>query len=166
VVGGAPSEEADVEAMIGLNRAAFYAAREGWQPLFDLLVPVREQILRDPLGQFRTIMDSAPESDRAIMQDPDWQRVLHEDLTEALRPGAEGWADEALVFVEDWDFDVADVRCSVTWWHGEHDANAPISAVRRLLSRMDGVDLRVWDDSGHLEPFRRHDEILAELLSR
>jgi hypothetical protein len=31
---------------------------------------------------------------------------------------------------------------------------------------MDGVDLRVWDDSGHLEPFRRHDEILAELLSR
>ena len=166
VVGGAPNEEEDVAGMIGLNRDAWYAAHESWQALFDLIAPVRDQIMRDPLGQFRAIMDAAPESDRAIMQDPDWQRVLQEDVTEALRPGAEGWTDESILFAHDWDFDPADVRCGVTWWHGENDANAPIAAVRRLLSRMDGIDLRVWDDSGHLEPFRRHDEILAELLSR
>ena len=38
----------------------------------------------------------------------------------------------------------------MTWWHGEHDANAPIAAVRRLLQRMNGVDLRVWEEAGHL----------------
>jgi pimeloyl-ACP methyl ester carboxylesterase len=166
VVGGAPMEDADVEGLIGLNQKAWYAAQDGWQELYDLIAPIRDEIVRDPLGQFRAIMDSAPESDRAVMQDPDWQRVLREDATEALRPGAEGWADEALTFCREWDFDPADVRCTVTWWHGEHDANAPISAVRRLLANMDGVDLRVWSDSGHLEPFRRHDEILTELLSR
>jgi hypothetical protein len=31
---------------------------------------------------------------------------------------------------------------------------------------MDDVDLRVWSDAGHLEPFHRHDEILEELLTR
>ena len=166
VVGGAPSEEEDLEGMIGLNREGWYAAQKGWQALNDLLVPVRQQVLRDPLAQFRAIMDTAPESDQEVMRDPDWQRVFLEDVTEALRPGAEGWTDESLLFARDWDFEPADVRCSLVWWHGAHDANAPISAVRRLLARMDGVDLRLWGEGGHLEPYRRHDEILAELLSR
>jgi pimeloyl-ACP methyl ester carboxylesterase len=166
VVGGAPLEEPEVQGLIGLNRDGWYAAHEGWDAMFGLLAPVQEQVLADPLAQFRAIMDAAPESDKAVMEDPDWQRVLVEDVTEALGPGAEGWADEAMALILDWDFDPTEVRSSVVWWHGEHDANAPISAVRRLLSRMDGVDLRAWGDSGHLEPFRRHDEILGELLSR
>lgn len=166
VVGGAPMEEADVDGLIGLNREAWRAAQEGWQQLYDLIAPIRDAIVRDPLAQFREIMDTAPESDQAVMRDPDWQRVFREDVTEALRQGAEGWADEGLLFTREWDFDPSEVRCSVTWWHGEGDANAPISAVRRLLERMPTVDLRVWSDGGHLEPFRRHDEILAELLTR
>ena len=65
-----------------------------------------------------------------------------------------------------WDFDPSLVSCSLTWWHGADDANAPITAVRRLVATMDGVDLRLWGEAGHLEPYRRHDEILAELLAR
>ena len=70
-------------------------------------------------------MDAAPASDKAVMEDPHWQRVFVEDITEAFRPGAEGWADEAMALNMEWDFDVADLRCSVTWWHGEHDAERP-----------------------------------------
>src|SRR5207247_8906003 len=61
-----------------------------------------------------------------------------------------------------WDFDPSLVSCSLTWWHGAHDANAPITAVRRLVALMDGVDLRLWNEAGHLEPYRRHDEIIGE----
>jgi pimeloyl-ACP methyl ester carboxylesterase len=110
-------------------------------------------------------MDAAPPTDRAVMDDPDWQRVLIEDQREALRQGAEGWADEAMVFGS-WDFDPSPVSCSPTWWHGEHDANAPIAAVRRLMATMGDVDLQLWNEAGHLEAYPRHDEILAELLSR
>ena len=166
VVGAAPLEEEDLEGLIEINRDAWYAARQGWEAMHRLLVPRRNEILADPLAGFRSHMEVAPASDKAVMEDPDWQRVFVEDVTEALRTGAEGWADEAMALTLPWDFDPSDVRCSVTWWHGEHDANAPISAVRRLLAEMDGVDLRVWSDAGHLEPYRRHDEILEELLAR
>ena len=165
VVGAAPLEEDDLHGMIELNRQAWYAAREGWRAMYELLAPKREEVLASPLEGFRAAMEAAPASDKAVMEDPDWQRVLVEDVTEAFRPGAEGWADEAMALTLEWDFDVADVRSNVTWWHGENDANAPLAAVRRLLARMNGVDLRTWD-GGHLEPYRRHDEILAELLAR
>jgi pimeloyl-ACP methyl ester carboxylesterase len=166
VVGGTQLEEEDVAGLIQINRDGWYAAHEGWQAMYDLLAPMREEVLQDPLAGFKALMESAPPSDKAVMEDPDWQRVLVQSVTEAFRPGAEGWADEGMALTLDWDFDVADVRCSVTWWHGENDANAPIAPVRRLVDRMHGVDLRVWTDAGHLEPFHRYEEILGELLSR
>jgi len=166
LVGAAPLEEEDLGRLIELNRQGWYAAHESWGSVFELLAPNREKILADPLAGFRAIMDAAPEKDKAVMADPAWQRVFLEDVTEALRPGAEGWADEAMALILPWDFDPADVGCSLTWWHGAHDANAPIAATRRLLSRMGPVELRVWEDAGHLEAYHRHDEILSELLAR
>jgi pimeloyl-ACP methyl ester carboxylesterase len=167
VVGGVPLEEEDLSGLIQLNRDGWYAAREGgWDAVYAILAPLREEILADPLAGFRATMAAAPASDKAVMDDPDWQRVLIEDAMEALRPGAEGWADEGLLFYLPWDFDPQKIGCSVTWWHGEHDANSPISAVRRLLEGLADVELRVWPDAGHLEAYRKHDEIVGELLSR
>jgi pimeloyl-ACP methyl ester carboxylesterase len=166
VVGAAPLEEDDLGGMIELNRDGWYAARAGWDAMYELLAPMREEALADPLASFRAAMAAAPESDKAVMDDPAWQRVLVEGVTEALRPGAEGWADEGMALTLEWDIDPADVQCSVTWWHGEHDANAPLAAVRRVLERMQDVDLRVWTEAGHLKPYLEHDEILAELLAR
>lgn len=166
VVGGTPLEEEDLEGLIQINRDAWHAAHQSWQALHDLLAPLCEEVLKDPLAGFKGLMEAAPPSDKAVMEDPDWQRVLVESVTEAFRPGAEGWVDEGMALTLDWDFDVADVRCSVTWWHGDDDANAPIAPVHRLLERMRGVDLRVWTGAGHLEPFHRYEEILGELLSR
>jgi len=119
----------------------------------------------DPLAAFRAVMEDAPASDQEVINDPAWQRVLIEDIREALRPGAEGWTDESMALLGTPDFDPADVQCSVVWWHGEHDANAPLSAVQRVVEKIPNIDLRVWD-AGHLESYRRHDEIMSELLAR
>jgi pimeloyl-ACP methyl ester carboxylesterase len=166
VVGATQLEEEDVAGLIRINRDAWYAAHESWEALRNLLAPMREEVLTDPLAGFKALMDAAPPSDKAVMEDPDWQRVLVESVTEAFRPGVEGWVDEGMALTLDWDFDPGDVRSSVTWWHGDHDANAPLAPVHRLLERMQGVDLRVWTDVGHLEPYHRYEEILEELLSR
>jgi pimeloyl-ACP methyl ester carboxylesterase len=166
VVGAAPLEEEDLGGLFELNRDGWYAAHESWDAVYELLSPKREEVLADPLSGFRSAMEAAPASDKAVMDDPAWQRVLVESVTEALRPGAEGWADEGMALILPWDFDPSDVQCSVTWWHGEHDANSPIASVQRLLERMPSVDLRVWTNAGHLESYHRYEEILAELLAR
>jgi pimeloyl-ACP methyl ester carboxylesterase len=166
VVGSTPLEEEDTAGLIGLNRDGWYAARDGgWDALFKLLAPVRDELVADPLAAFRAVMEDAPASDQEVMNDPDYQRVLIEDIREALRPGAEGWTDESMALHGPPDFDPADVRCSVVWWHGEHDANVPLSAVHRVFDKIPSGDLRVWS-AGHLESFHRHDEIMSELLAR
>ncbi len=139
VVGGTPlEEEEDTRDLIQLNRDAWHAAHQSWEALYALLAPLREKILADPLAGFRHAMEGAPASDQAVLDDPDWQRVFAQDVTEAFRPGAEGWTDEGMALTLAWDFEPSDVACSVTWWHGANDANAPLGPVRRLLETMRG----------------------------
>ena len=98
--------------MIELNRDGWYAARESWDALYALIAPIREHVLADPLAGFRAVMEAAPESDKAVMNDPEWQRVMIESVTEALRPGAEGWADEGMALTLPWDFDPSRVNAA------------------------------------------------------
>jgi hypothetical protein len=70
------------------------------------------------------------------MGDPDWQRVFIEDQEEALRPGAEGWADEAMAVLRLWDFDPSLVSCSLTWGTAHMTPTRP--------SPLYGVSLPRW----------------------
>jgi pimeloyl-ACP methyl ester carboxylesterase len=165
VVGLAPLTDEDVAAMIPLNAEAARRARKGWESVFEVLAAQREAILADPLAAFRAIMATAPPSDRETMADPAWQEVLLLGVTEALRQGAEGWADESLRLTGEWDLRPEDVPTHVVWWHGRSDVNAPLRAVERFTAWMPSVELRLWN-GGHLEAFRHEEEILADLLAR
>jgi pimeloyl-ACP methyl ester carboxylesterase len=168
VVGAAPNVDEEAGQMIGLNAEAYWLARHGDRDgLTALLEPVREALLEDPLASFRETMATAPSADQAIMSDPTWQRSLIRGVRESLRPGVEGWVDESmLLFSDRADVDLSDVLTSLTWWHGDHDRNAPLSAVRRLLTGLRHATLVVWRDAGHLTAYVKEPEILDELLGR
>jgi hypothetical protein len=52
-------------------------------------------------------------------------------------------------------------------WHAPADADATLSAARRLLARIPHARLRLFDsDEGHLAGFHREADILDELLAR
>jgi pimeloyl-ACP methyl ester carboxylesterase len=165
VIGIAPLTEEDVAGLVPLNAELHRRARAGWEAVHELLAGQREVLVADPLAAFRGIMAKAPPGDREVLEDPAWQAVLLESIPEALRQGAEGWTDEILRILGDWHLAPEAVSTPVVWWHGRHDANAPISAVERFTARMPSVDLRVWD-GGHLDAVRHEEEILTDLLGR
>ncbi len=164
VVGGTPLEPDEVGKLVGVNARGYALAEEGWQPLYEFLVEVRKRLLSDE--GMAGVLNDAPAPDRAIMADPAWQKMSRENIAETLKQGAEGWADESFAMHGDWDFDPRDVRTSVTWWHGDDDMNAPLSAARRVVGRLRDVDLRVWHDEGHFVSVTHEKEILENLLAR
>jgi pimeloyl-ACP methyl ester carboxylesterase len=164
IVGASTLAPDEAGRLVGVNADGYAAAERGWDALHDLLVEVRERLLGDE-GMAGVLSDAPPE-DRAIMQDSAWQRTSRINTAEALRQGAEGWADESMALHKDWDFDPGAVRASVTWWHGDKDMNAPLPAAQRAASRIHQVDLRVWHNEGHFASLTHEAEIVSELLSR
>jgi pimeloyl-ACP methyl ester carboxylesterase len=168
LVGAAPVEEREIAQMIELNVQGQHLARAGdIDGMRTLLAPVREALLADPLAGIRAIMAGAPAEDQQIMNDPAWQHGFVRATREALAAGLDGWVDESMAIAAPWaDFDVADVRAGLTWWHGDGDRNIPLSAARRLVEKLPAATLRVWSDAGHLAAYRLEGEILDELLAR
>jgi hypothetical protein len=138
------------------------------QGLRTLLEPIRISLLEDPNAAFREIMDRAPDADRAVMADPQYQAEFAISVRESLRPGLDGWIDEAIALHSPWgDIDMAAVRTSVTWWHAPKDANSPFTAAARLVGQLPNARLvQFGKDEGHMAGYRREGEILDELLAR
>lgn len=164
VVGASPLAPDEVSRLVGVNAAGYEAAERGWEELHKLLILVRERLLGDE-GMAGVLSDAPPE-DRAIMENPAWQRMSRTNTGEALRQGAEGWADESMALHRGWDFDLATVRSTVTWWHGDSDMNAPLTAAQRAAARLRHVDMRVWHQEGHFASLTHEAEIISELLRR
>ena len=165
VIGGvAPLAAEEVDRLVAANAAGYAAGQKGWQPLYELLVAVRERILGEE--GLASVSADAPAGDRALLADPVFQRLTRANIAEALKQGAEGWTDESFAIHGDWDFDPAAVEASVTWWHGDDDMNVPLSAARRVAARLPKVDLRVWHGEGHFASLVHEKEIVQELISR
>ncbi len=164
VVGASPLVAEEAASLVGVNAAGYVAAEKGWQDLYELLVPVRARLLS--AEGMQGVLSDAPQADRAIMENPVWQRMSRANTGEALKQGAEGWTDESLALHDNWDFDPGSIEASVTWWHGDSDKNAPISAARRAVELLRHAELRVWHDAGHFASLIHEKEIVQELLSR
>lgn len=164
VVGAAPLAGEEAARLVGVNAAGYAAAEKGWQALYELLAQVCGRLLSEEGMQ--GVLSDAPEADRAIMENPVWQRMSRANTGEALKQGAEGWTDESLALHNDWDFDPGTIDASVTWWHGDSDKNAPLSAARRAVELLRHADLRVWHDAGHFASLIHEREIVQELLGR
>ena len=163
VVGAAPLTPDEAAGLVELNARAYIAKQKGWDEVFAVLSAAREEMLRE--GGVPYVFNGAPASDEVALARPAVQRVLVENVMEALRQGAEGWADESFAMRSDWDFDPGAIRTSVTWWHGDGDRNAPLSAARRAVARIPHANLRVWQGEGHLA-LSHEAEVVSELLSR
>jgi len=164
IVGGAPLQAEAAAKRVGVNAAGWEAAEKGWDALYELLKGVRDRLL-GPEGMAGVLSD-APATDREIMSNPVWQRLNRANTNEALKQGAEGWTDESMAFHRDWDFDPSTIEASVTWWHGDDDKNAPLSAARRIAERISSCRLNVWHDEGHFASLVHEHEIVEELLGR
>lgn len=164
VVGAAPLTPEEAAGLVELNAKGYLAKQKGWDEVFKLLSAAREEILKEQ--DITVALKGAPSVDQAMMARPSVQRVRRTDVGEALRQGAEGWADESYAMRGDWDFDPAQIKASVTWWHGDDDRNAPLSAARRAVARIPGAQLRVWHGEGHMAGHLHEGEVIADLLSR
>jgi pimeloyl-ACP methyl ester carboxylesterase len=104
-------------------------------------------------------LSSLPDEDRGLVDGPP------ADVAAAAREAIgvpEGYlTDAALVFAR-WPFALDDVRCPVTLWYGERDANAPPRNGSWLAEQLTDASMTVLPGLGHLESLMRSWDLVLE----
>ena len=168
VSGSAPLLPEEVEEMTPHNAESYRMIRRGARDeLVDVLTPLRDQMLADPMNAMAGLMATASPADLAVMTDPDFRAVGVRSVREAIGQGIDGWIDEGTALYGTWpDLNPGDLRTSLTWYHALEDRLVPISAARQLADQIPGTHFIEWRDAGHLTAYHLESEILDELLAR
>ena len=99
--------------------------------------------------------------DKKYLYRPDVRAILVESLSEAYRSGSRGPAWELALYARTWGFRLEDIRAPVHLWHGEQDANAPVTMARHLATAIPECQASFYPGEGHLHFVDRLPEILA-----
>ena len=115
-----------------------------------------------------SILESGVEAavDKEYLERPEVRKILGQSLSEAFRDGSRGPAWEMGLYARPWAFRLEDIRAPVHLWHGEQDANAPVSMGRYLARSIRECRATFYAGEGHLHFVDRLPEILAALSSR
>jgi len=148
------------------NEIEFRAALEGEEPLRELLLLWREEILAAGVpGIFASLQSVLSPPDQKVMT-KDFVRQMHESFSLALENGVDGWGDDDLAFTRPWGFDLARLAVPVFLWQGEQDLMVPPAHGRWLADAIPGCRARLLPDDGHLTMLlNRPAEILADLAA-
>jgi pimeloyl-ACP methyl ester carboxylesterase len=147
------------------NLEEFAAAATGTAAIEDFLRPLRGPVsamtashVADGLGELIDDVDRAAAGGELAA-------FLAASMRGAVAAGIDGWRDDDLAFVKDWDVDLSTISRPITIWQGVHDRMVPASHGQWLAEHIPGATLRLEPSDGHLSLMHRAEEILDDLLS-
>jgi pimeloyl-ACP methyl ester carboxylesterase len=163
LVGLAPADAENLnwyDGMVPSNVAEYTAAAEDQSTLINDLYIRAKNIQRDPESLIEILRTEMTEADKRIVDRPEIRRLLTQSYEEALKAGPFGWIDDVLAFRRDWQFDLAQIKSPVRFWHGADDNFAPVSHTRWMAEHTPGSEVIVESDTAHFGAM----EILPSLL--
>jgi pimeloyl-ACP methyl ester carboxylesterase len=90
------------------------------------------------------------EADRAALARPEFHEIIRQDLTESVRPGVWGWADDMLAVIKPWGFDVSEIGVPTRVIYGPTDVLVPVQHGEWLASNVPGAEVVVDEELGHM----------------
>ncbi len=157
------------EGPASIGAARFFTFR-----LFPRMTPAlkgalslgRLMFLNAPDSVYRFILQRSCPADRRILEKSGIRRNLLDGVSEGLRPGIRGVAEEMRIFAKPWNLPFEAVKAPVLLWQGTADRNVPPAASFRLARLLPGCELARLEGAGHYWIFEHIEEVLKALLQK
>lgn len=95
------------------------------------------------------LLSSIPDDDKERMLQSGNLDMWFADVREGYRQGWQGVARDDIVIMQDWGFDIADIRVRVDIWHGEQDRNVPLLSSEHMRDRIPNNRATFLPGEGH-----------------
>jgi pimeloyl-ACP methyl ester carboxylesterase len=139
-----------LEGMGVENEEEFGAAVAGEQALTEWMdknsVGFKNVIGGDIIQAFGTLV-SPP--DKEILTDQ-FAETFAANMRRALSVGYWGWFDDDMAFIQDWGFDIREIKQPVQIWQGDQDLMVPKAHGQWLASKIPNAKLVIKEGFAHL----------------
>ena len=152
------------------NRAIFFIARRlSWllRPAIWLLIGRHREDKEKAKQLISKMMQKYPKPDRVVLNQPELERLIIEDILESFRQGVKGPGYEGRLYGQPWGFRLEDINFDrVCLWHGELDSNVPVAMGRAMAKAIPNCQATFYTNDAHISIiFNRMEEIMLTLLT-
>lgn len=146
--------------MMAVNRMTFALARQSHLFALPLMAAMFFLIRHFPDRALATMGRGMPEPDRRIFARREIVDVLITETKHSPPTAARAAAQDLALFARPWGFRLEDIAVPVHVWHGDVDANVPVSHGRSQADRIPNAKLHLCPGEGHWLFIERVAEIL------
>ena len=97
----------------------------------------------------RLLLGMLSPEDQRVMNDERNLHVISEGFRQSIRQSVMHVQADADLYLEDWGFDLEDIRHPIHMWHGREDKNIPFSYAEKLAAMLPNVTTHWCDNDGH-----------------
>jgi len=146
------TEEEWLDGMDPENVKEFRWAQTGEDVLMSELEQLQKQLEERVAVDPSTVLDDfeLSESDRAQLARPESMQIIREATSEQAVNGVGGWADDDLVVIKPWGFEVAAISVPVLIRYGLTDVLVPPAHGEWLAANVPGCIVEVESAAGHM----------------
>jgi len=170
IIGGVGPPDFSREGMSKSNRRLmFFVRRFYW--LFKLIMKFQSRGFKNLEKMEKNMkknLHKLPEPDQEILGDPKILPLFLKEGAESFRQGSKGVAHDGKLYMEDWNFNPEEIspKVRVTVWHGELDANVPVSMGRAMCEAIPNCEGNFYPNEGHYSiAFNYIEKIIENLIS-
>ncbi len=133
--------------------------------LLKLLLNLQaKQLKKKPKKALKGFLKIMSEPDQKILKNEAVTQVIENMFVEAFRNGSKGVAHEiAKLLVNDWEFELSEIKVPVSFWQGTKDNNVPCEWAELMKNEIKDAELTLFPDEGHLIIFEHAQEIFLNL---
>jgi pimeloyl-ACP methyl ester carboxylesterase len=167
LVGLAPSDAEKLDWIEGMTRANAEeherVSNGNGDAVVASLTQRAQEIREDPENLLQVLEEEMTETDRVVVTDFAFRRLLTSSYREAVRCGPFGWIDDVLALNRPWGFDLEKITIPVQLWHGQDDVFAPVHHAHWLAEHIPTAMVEVEPKAAHFTAMVVLPKILARL---
>ena len=149
------------ETLSRQDRQLYWLADKAPWLMRMMLSKIASDARKDP-SSVLSLFPELSEPDKAVLAQPDLQRLLGQMVTGAFQQGTRGMALDWKLEARPWGFSLNDISMLVHVFHGEQDKLVPFAQGQIMAKALPNARLMVFPNEGHLSILANHYE---ELLS-
>jgi len=115
-----------------------------------ILKGMSKMITEKPAKMEANMRKGLPEVDQLILDQPEAGLAMNQTLKEAFSAGYQGALEDALIYKNDWGFELSDIDTKVIMWHGELDENVKIETANYVAEQLPNCQMVTKSEEGHL----------------
>jgi len=156
----------ELSGMLPMNKMLFKMAKANPRVLSVFTKIMVAGLRRNPLQYIKRVIDFAPSQDGVFLDDEHYFRGTNYAFKESTRQGGEALAQELVLLMNPWGFQLDDIEKRVDIWHAEDNRHITPYMSQKLHALLPNSQLYLLENQGRFMSTSVWSDILARIAGR